>query len=68
MELLLQRTQTLSTRELVAYLDGWSSLLDLLRRSRLILPQAPDADHARIAELVERIRSATAAALDDDEA
>ncbi len=66
MELLSERTDAMHSAQLAAYIDGWSSLLDLLRHSRLILPQAPDADHARLAELVERIRTVTAPALDDE--
>lgn len=63
--LLIERTEGLAPAELGAYIDGWSSLLDLVRRSQLLLPHATPEDHARIAELVERIRAATAAALDD---
>ena len=63
--LLIERTEGLGAAQLAAYIDGWSSLLDLVRRSQLLLPHATPEDHARIAELVERIRAATATALDD---
>lgn len=65
-ELLLHRSEGLDAPQLGAFVDGWSSLLDLVRRSRLLLPQADEGEHALIAELVERIRAATAAALDEE--
>lgn len=64
-ELLLERSEGMAAAELMAFLDGWQSLLDLVRRSRLLLPLAEPAEHELIASLVERIRAATAAALDD---
>ena len=64
-ELLLQRTEHLGSAELVAYIDAWGALLDLLRRTQLILPHAEPQIHEALAEVVERIRAATAAALDD---
>jgi hypothetical protein len=64
-ELLLDRTAGLGAAELAAFIDGWSSLLDLVRRTHLTLPGA-DADvAAAIAELVEHIRAAQARVLDD---
>ncbi len=64
-ELLLQRTEGLEGLQLAAFIDGWSSLLDLVRRTDLIVPEArPDVADA-LALLVERVRAAQAAVLDD---
>ena len=64
-ELLLERTKTLGPAAMAAYLDGWSGMLDLMRRTDLLLPRAsPDVREA-VAELVESIREAQYAALDD---
>jgi hypothetical protein len=64
-ELLLERSEKLDGARLAAYLDGWSALLDLLRRTQLILPRAEPELHDALAEVVERIRAAMAGALDD---
>ena len=64
-ELLLERTRDMDPPQLAAYIDGWSSLLDLVRRTRLTLPRADDDIHAAVAEMVERIRAAQSAALED---
>ncbi len=57
--------ERLDSSQLAAYLDGWTGLLDLLRRTQLILPHADAELHDGIAEVVERIRAAASRALDD---
>jgi hypothetical protein len=64
-ELLLERTERLDALQLAAYVDGWTGLLDLLRRTSLILPRAEPELHDAVAEVVERIRAASSRALDD---
>jgi hypothetical protein len=64
-ELLLVRTEELTGSQLAAFVDGWSSLLDLVRRTDLILPNATDEVVEAIADVVERIRAAQSKVLDD---
>jgi hypothetical protein len=60
-ELLLERTRKLDRATLVAFVDGWTSVLDL------ILPGAPAELRAALVELVSRIREAQQQALADDD-
>lgn len=64
-ELLLERTKNLDSPQLAAYVDAWSGLLDLIRRTELILPRGDPELHEALSEVVERIRAATARILDD---
>ena len=64
-ELLLERTEGLSGAQLAAFVDGWSSLLDLIRRTQLTLPGADPSVHEAVAEIVTNIRAAQARVLDD---
>lgn len=64
-ELLLERTEKLDAVALSAFLDGWSGMLDLMRRTDLLLPHADEEVRNAVAELVEQIREAQYAALDD---
>jgi hypothetical protein len=57
-ELLLARTEGLDGPRLAAFVDGWSSLLDLVRRTDLLLPQASQEVAQAVSELVLRIRDA----------
>lgn len=66
-QLLLGRTEGLSAPQLAAFISGWTSLLDLLKRPELCLPDAPAEVHAALTELVEAIRRAQELALGDDE-
>jgi hypothetical protein len=66
-ELLLERTQELDRATLVAFLDGWSSVLDLLARVDLLLPGAPAQLREALVELVSRIREVQQDALADDD-
>jgi hypothetical protein len=56
--LLLERTKRFAKREAVAFIDGWCSALDLMRRTELFLPGAPPELREAIAQIVEQVRSA----------
>ena len=64
-ELLLERTESLEGPQLAAFVDGWSSLLDLVRRTDLLLPGAAPELVDAVAEIVEGIRAAQTKVLDD---
>ena len=64
-EVLVERTLGLEDSELAAYLSGWGSLLDLLRRTDLIFPGLESPAKAALAELVERLRVAQFHALEE---
>ena len=66
-QLLLGRTDGLTAPQLAAFLSGWTSLLDLLKRPELCLPGAPSEVHAALAELVEQIEDAQLTVLEGDE-
>ena len=66
-ELLLERTGKLDGATLAAFIDGWSSLLDLLGRVDLLLPGAPAPLREALTELVQAIRDAQQRALADDD-
>ncbi len=66
-ELLLERTKDLDAAATAAFVDGWTSLLDLLRRLDLILPGAPPELSEGLADLIRRIRAVQERALADDD-
>ena len=66
-QLLLGRTEGLSAPQLAAFISGWTSLLDLLKRPELCLPDASAEVHAALTELVEAIHRAQEQVLGDDE-
>ncbi len=66
-ELLLERTRKLDGPTLAAFIDGWSSLLDLLGRVDLLLPGAPPDLRNALVELARRIREVQQQALADDD-
>jgi hypothetical protein len=66
-QLLLGRTDELSPPQLAAFLSGWTSLLDLLKRPELCLPAASPEVHAALAELAEQIERAQAVVLEHDD-
>jgi hypothetical protein len=66
-ELLLERTGKLERATLAAFIDGWSSALDLLERVDLLLPGAPSELRGALIELVQRIRDVQQQALADDD-
>lgn len=66
-QLLLGRTEGLSASQLAAFLSGWTSLLDLLKRPELCLPDAAPEVHDALRSLVEQIERAQAEILSDDD-
>lgn len=66
-ELLLERTTKLDGPTLAAFIDGWTSVLDLLARVDLLLPAAPPELRESLIELVRRIRQLQQDALADDD-
>jgi hypothetical protein len=66
-QLLLGRTEGLSAPQLAAFLSGWTSLLDLLKRPELCLPDAAPEVHDALRSLVQQIELAQAEILSDDD-
>lgn len=66
-QLLLGRTDELSAPQLAAFLSGWTSLLDLLKRPELCIPGGSPEVHAALVELAEQIEQAQDAVLRDDD-
>jgi hypothetical protein len=66
-QLLLGRTDGLTAPQLAAFLSGWTSLLDLLKRPELCLPGASSQVQEALAELVELIEDAQRAVLGSDD-
>ncbi len=66
-QLLLGRTEGLAAPQLAAFIGGWTSLLDLLKRPELCLPGASAEVHAALVELVAAIERAQEMVLRDDE-
>lgn len=66
-QLLLGRTEGLSAPQLAAFLSGWTSVLELLRRPELCLPDAPAEVQEALRALAEQIERAQAEILGDDD-
>jgi len=66
-QLLLGRTDGLTAPQLAAFLSGWTSLLDLLKRPELCLPDATPDQRAALTELARRIEAAQATVLGSDD-
>ncbi len=66
-QLLLGRTEGLAPNQVAAFISGWTSLLDLLKRTELCLPDAPEAVREALVELVEAIERAQDTVLGDDD-
>lgn len=66
-QLLLGRTEGLPAPQLAAFLSGWTSLLDLLKRPELCLPGATAEVHAALLALVEQIEGAQETVLGSDD-
>lgn len=64
-QLLLGRTEDLSAPQLAAFVDGWSSLLDLIERTDVCLPEGPVEVQEGLSALVSRIRNAQEEILND---
>ena len=66
-QLLLGRTEGLAPQQLAAFISGWTSLLDLLKRPELCLPGAPGEVHAALVALAGAIERAQDTVLGDDD-
>jgi hypothetical protein len=65
MERLIERTDRLSNEALLAFIDGWRSLLEILSRSDLWLPKVSSEDREVVDRLVARIQGAQTRVLDE---
>lgn len=63
---LLERTDRLSDEGLRAFIDGWGSLLDVLSRADLWLPEGSLEERDLVARVVARIKSAQSRVLDEE--
>lgn len=66
-EFLLERSEHYTQRELVAYLDGWTTALELMQKTDLVMPGAPEELRKVLSAGVERVRKAQYLVLDEDE-
>jgi hypothetical protein len=64
-ELLLARTEGMAPQQVAAFVDGWSSLLGLLRRTDLTLPDASAEARAGVEALVRAIENAQRRVLEE---
>lgn len=62
---LIERSDALSPEALIGFTQGWRSLLDLLERADLWLPEGASREREVIGELVGRIRAAQTKILDE---
>lgn len=58
----------MSAPQLAAFVDGWTSLLELLKRPEVCMPDAPESERQVLVQLVEDIETAQRRALGDDPA
>ncbi len=65
-QLLLGRTEGMSPARLAAFIDGWTSLLELLKRPEVYMPAASEAERRAVRALVERVELAQRRALGED--
>ena len=66
-QLLLGRTEGLAPQQLAAFISGWTSLLDLLKRPELCLPGEAGEVHAALVALAGAIERAQDTVLGDDD-
>ncbi len=66
-ELLLARTEGLDPPQLAAFVSGWTSVLELLARTDLTLPDAEDGVRDAVARVVGRIEHAQRDVLGEDD-
>ena len=66
-ELLLERTRGLDGPRTAAFIDGWGSLMKLMRRVDLLMPAAPPEVLAALEAILRRIRQAQDRVLEDDD-
>lgn len=65
-EHLLERSEGMSPAALAAFISGWGSALDLLRRSHATLPWVSAQQHRWIGDLIDAVEEASRAELDDE--
>ncbi|MCA9650437.1 MAG: hypothetical protein H6712_25240 [Myxococcales bacterium] len=66
-EHLLERSEGMSPASLAAFIAGWGSALDLLRRSEAELPWVSPERHRWIVELIDAVEEASRVELDDED-
>jgi len=57
-QLLLGRVSELEPEETLAFVRGWSSAFELMRRTDLTIPEAPADVQSAVAEIVDSIEAA----------
>jgi hypothetical protein len=65
-EHLLERSDGLPPASLAAFIAGWGSVIQLLRRSHAELPWVSPQEHRWIGELLDAVEEASQAELDDE--
>jgi hypothetical protein len=65
-EHLLERSEGLPPASLAAFIAGWGSALQLLRRSHAALPWVSPQEQRAIGELLDAVEAATEAELEDE--
>ncbi len=66
-ELLLARTEGLSAPQMAAFVQGWSSVLELMRRVDLVFPDASAETKAAMQRFVDEIERARIEVLTDED-
>lgn len=66
-QLLLGRTEGLSAPQLAAFLSGWTSVLELLKRPELCVPEASLEVHEALRALALQVERAQAEILGDED-
>ena len=64
-QFLAGRVEGLGAPQVAAFVSGWTSALELVRRTDLTIPSEPDAVKAAVLRLVEAIETAQRTALAD---
>lgn len=64
-EHLLERSDGMSPAALAAFVSGWGSALDLMRRSHAALPWVSAEQQRWIGDLLDAVQAASKAELDD---
>ena len=65
-EQLLDRSDGMPPASLAAFVCGWGSALDLLRRSQAELPWVSVEQHRWVGDLIDAVTEASRAELDDE--
>lgn len=65
-QLLLGRVEDLDAPATAAFVSGWSSALELVRRTELSAPEATAQEQATVVAVVDAIEAARRQVLDDE--